>query len=78
MSRIKPSRPRGLLARLVFFFSRRMLGKVPTPVRVAANNPAILSGHAHMERAQQKAKTLPPALRSLVSLRVATLIGCPF
>ena len=78
MSRVPPSPPRGLFARIVFWFSRRMLGQVPMSLRVVAHHPRLLTGVAHMERAQTKAKTLPAALRSLVSLRVATLVGCPF
>ena len=78
MSRIPPSRPRGLFARLVFWLTRRMLGKVPTPLRVTANHRALLTGTVFMERGQSKASELPAAIKSLVSLRVATLVGCPF
>ncbi|MEM9494211.1 MAG: hypothetical protein AAGC55_34010, partial [Myxococcota bacterium] len=78
MSRIPPSPARGLFARVIFWFSRRMLGKVPSSLKVTAHHPALLAGVAHMERAQSKASALPAQLRSLVSLRVATRVGCPF
>jgi alkylhydroperoxidase family enzyme len=78
MSRLEPSKPRSLFARIVFFFTRRMLGKVPTPMRVTAHNPKIFKGMAQMELAQKGAKSLPPRLRTLVGLRVATRVGCLF
>ena len=78
MSRLTPSNPRGLLARIVFFFTRRMLGKVPTPMRVTAHNPKIFKGMVQMELAQKKASSVSPRIRALVGLRVATRVGCVF
>lgn len=78
MPRIAASSPRGLFARLVFWIARRQLGKVPTSLTVVAHNKQIFKGHVNMERAQLGAKHLDRNLKDLVSLRVATLIGCPF
>ncbi len=78
MSRIQPVERPGLLTRVVFWFTRRMLGKVPTPMRVAANHPKVFRGYVEMERALMAAKTLDIGVKRLVSLRAATRIGCPF
>jgi len=78
MSRLPNASPRGLLARIAFWFSRRMFGKVPSSLRVVAHHKALTAGVIHMERAQGKADELPASLTSLASLRVATLVGCPF
>lgn len=55
-----------------------MFGKVPSSLRVVAHHKALTAGVIHMERAQGKADELPASLTSLASLRVATLVGCPF
>ncbi len=68
----------GLLARLVFFMSRKRLGRVITPLRVAAHHRRLLRGYLHMELAQQAAHSISPALKALVDVETARRIGCPF
>ena len=73
----RPRRP-GLVARVIFFLTRRKVGQVPTPMQVMAHQPALLIGYARMELAHMKMKRVPGSLKSLASIRVSTLLGCPF
>ena len=45
-----------LIARIVFFFAKRRVGKIPNPIRIMALNTPILRGHGLMEQAQEKRK----------------------
>jgi len=76
--RIGPPSRRGLVTRIIFFLTRRKVGKVPTPMQVMAHQPALLMGYARMELAQMKMKRVPASLKSLASIRTSTLLGCPF
>jgi hypothetical protein len=76
--RIAPPRRRGLVARVIFFLTRRRVRKVPTPMQVMAHQPALLMGYARMELAQAKLSRVPASLKSLASIRSSTLLGCPF
>ena len=78
MARIVGCDARGLFARFVYFMLRRWLGRVPEPIRVVAHHGEILRGRVAMERALQRSKALPGPLKSLVELRVAMRVGCPF
>jgi hypothetical protein len=74
------ARPRrfGLVTRVIFFLTRRRVGKVPTPMQVMAHQPALLMGYARMELAQAKLSRVPSSLKSLASIRTSTLLGCPY
>ena len=76
--RIAPPRRIGLVARVVFFLTRRKVGKVPTPMQVMAHQPALLMGYARMELAQTKMSRVAGSLKSLASIRTSTLLGCPY
>jgi hypothetical protein len=76
--RIAPPRRRGLVARVIFFLTRRKVGKVPTPMQVMAHQPPLLMGYARMELAQMKLRRVPAPLKALASIRTSTLLGCPF
>ena len=79
MSRIDGvTRGGSLFARIAFFLTRRKVGRVIKPVRVHALHTTVLLGYGQMELAQEKAKRLPAALKSLGQILVATRIGCPF
>jgi hypothetical protein len=78
MTRIEGSPPRGFAARLIFFFTRRKLGKIATPLRVTAHHKGVLVGMAMMEQQQAKAKRVPVTLKGLAQIRTSTLVGCPF
>ena len=84
MARINgaPSNRGGLIRRLfvstVYSLTRRKVGRVVMPVQVTAHHPTILWGYGQMEQSQMSSKLLDSKLKGLASLRVATLIGCPF
>lgn len=67
-----------LLARIIFFFTRRRVGHVPRPVRIRALRPRLLMGYGQMELAHEKSNRVPPALKKLGQVRVAMRVGCPF
>jgi len=76
-----PSRQRlwsGLFTRIVYALTRRKVGRVVMPVQVTAHHPLILWGYGQMEQSLLSSRHMPAALKDLASLRVATLVGCPF
>ena len=68
----------GLLARVVYALTRRKVGRVVMPVRITAHHPQILWGYGQMEQSLLSSRKLDASLKDLATLRVATLIGCPF
>jgi hypothetical protein len=68
----------GLFARLVYFLTKRKLGRIVMPVQVTAHHPGILWGYGQMEQSLLSSHKLDEALKELATLRVATLVGCPF
>jgi hypothetical protein len=77
-----PANQGGLLRRvfvgLIYYLTRRRLGKVIMPVQVTAHHPKIFWGYIQMEQSQMSSKLIDPKLKGLAELRVATLVGCPF
>jgi alkylhydroperoxidase family enzyme len=72
-------RPRGLLLKIVYFFSRRQFGKVPTPIAVTSARmpPGFLSFYGKVSRLDKKLKlSSQPAL--LIREHVATINTCAF
>ncbi|HTW32315.1 MAG TPA: hypothetical protein VMD76_11600 [Candidatus Sulfotelmatobacter sp.] len=65
-------------SRLVYFLTRRRLGRVIMPIQVTARHPKIFWGYIQMERSQMGSKLVDHKLKGLAELRVATLVGCPF
>jgi hypothetical protein len=63
---------------LVYYVSRRRLGRLILPLQVTAHHGNIFWGYTQMERAQMASKLVDAKLKDLVELRVATLVGCPF
>ena len=78
MARIDGAPARGLFVRLVYFMTRRKVGRVVTPIQVTAHHRTLLFGYGMMEQAQMSSRRVDAALKSLASIRVATLVGCPF
>ena len=68
----------GLFTRIVYALTRRKVGRVVMPVQVTAHHPVILWGYGQMEQSLLSSRRMPAALKDLASLRVATLVGCPF
>jgi hypothetical protein len=68
----------GLFTRIVYALTRRKLKRVVMPVQVTAHHPQILWGYGQMEQSLLSSHRVDAALKELASLRVATLVGCPF
>lgn len=70
--------------RLVYWFVRRSIGKITgksrlvEPVKVTAHHPRLLKAVGQMEMGQAAANIVPAALKVLASMKVSTLVGCPF
>ena len=69
---------RRLFVGLVYFLTRRRLGRVIMPVQVTAHHGKIFWGYIQMEQSQMSSQLVDPKLKGLAELRVATLVGCPF
>jgi alkylhydroperoxidase family enzyme len=72
-------RPRGLLLKIVYFFTRRQFGKVPTPIAVSsARMPAgFLSFYGKVSRLDKKLK-LSSQTAVLIREQVASINTCLF
>jgi hypothetical protein len=72
-------RPPGLIPKIVFFFVRRQLGKVVTPLKVfAARMPAAFgSFHGKVSQLDKKLR-LPPKTVALIRQQVAGTNACLF
>jgi hypothetical protein len=69
---------RRLFVSLVYYLTRRRLGRVITPIQVTAHHAKIFWGYLQMEQSQMSSRLIDPKLKGLAELRVATLVGCPF
>jgi len=69
---------RRLFVGLVYYLTRRRLGRVIMPIQVTAHHPKIFWGYLQMEQSQMGSKLIDHKLKGLAELRVATLVGCPF
>jgi hypothetical protein len=84
MARIRGAEPSrqglfaGLLTRIVYALTKRKLGRVVMPVQVTAHHSQILWGYGQMEQSLLSSRRVDTALKDLATLRVATLVGCPF
>jgi len=84
MARIAGTDPRqhtflsGIFIRIVYALTRRKVGRVVMPVKIAAHHPGILWGYGQMEQSLFSSRRVDDSLKSLATLRVATLVGCPF
>ena len=67
-----------MLTRVAYRMVRKKVGKVVMPIKVHAHHFTLFGGMAAMEMAQDKAHDLDTVVKSLVQIRAATLIGCPF
>lgn len=67
-----------MFTRFAYGMVRRKVGKVIMPMKVHAQHLKLFGGMAAMEMAQDKAHDVDTVVKSLVQIRAATLIGCPF
>jgi alkylhydroperoxidase family enzyme len=72
-------RPRGLLLKLMYFFSERKIGKVPTPIKVfSARMPAAFTSFYGKISKLDKKLVLPPATAAVIREQVARTNDCRF
>ncbi len=68
----------GLFTRIVYAMTKRKIGRVVMPVKIAAHHPKLLWGYGQMEQSLFSSRLVDSGLKNLAQLRVATLVGCPF
>jgi alkylhydroperoxidase family enzyme len=72
-------RPKGLFMKLMFAITRRVLGKVPTPLATAsARMPGAFLRFGFKISLLDRKLTLPRPIAELIRERVATLNSCEF
>ncbi len=76
MARIEPPRHPGLWARTLFFFCRRMYGRVFRPLQMAAHVPGFLLPYAMTSRFAHAHGELSDDTRLLAMLLVGEINGC--
>jgi hypothetical protein len=74
---VEPQRA-GWLVRFIYWMARRKIGRVVLPIKIAAHHPRLLRSLGEMEAGQMAATSVDATLKSLASVKVAMLIGCPF
>lgn len=62
----------------VFQGSRDFFGRVITPSLVMAHRPEILLTHAKLGQAISTSTVVDGRLKTMVSVRAAQMVGCPF
>ncbi len=77
ISGVEPARA-NLFTRLAYWMTKRKLGRLVEPMKITAHQTRLLRAMGEMEMAQSAMRTVPLSLKSLASIKVATLIGCPF
>ena len=68
----------GLFVRIVYWFTKRKLGRVVTPVKITAHHRRLLRAMGAMEMGQDAARSVELTLKLLAEVKVAMLVGCPF
>src|SRR6185437_17173743 len=72
-------RPKSLIMKLVFYFTRRQFGKVPTPLTVFAARMPLAFGMFYGKVGSLDEKLLlPPEVALLVRVQVARINVCLF
>jgi hypothetical protein len=84
MARIEGADPgkqgmfQGMFTRIIYSMTKRKVGRVVMPVRIAAHHAKLLWGYGQMEQSLVSSRLVDEALKNLAEVRVATLVGCPF
>ncbi len=66
------------MVRPLYSYLKRTFGKELTPYKIWAYRPRLLFGFTFAMGAIELSKGLDTQVRSLVSIRTAQVIGCPF
>ena len=78
MARMAGKQRPGLLTRLVYWFVRRRLGRVPQPVQIMAHNGWMLAAGGMFDLMARRARTLSERDKGLAAVLVAMNVGCRF
>ena len=80
MARVEGVDPKqtSFLMRQVFKKVRKLLGRDLTPQKIVARVPRVFWVNALMEWLLGQRANVPQRLRSLLMLRTAARVGCPF
>ena len=84
MARIEGADPskqglfQGMFTRIIYALTKRKVGRVVMPAKIAAHHSKLLWGYGQMEQSQLGSRLVEATLKNLGELRVATLVGCPF
>ena len=68
----------GLVTRGVYLGTKRMLRRVPEPLRIMAHSKPVMWADVMFELALGRAHSVPARLKSLASIKAAALVGCVF
>lgn len=68
----------GWITKLLYRALHKRLGRVSKSKTLAAHHTPTLLATTWMDAVCSLARTIPPALKELVQLKVAMLVGCPF
>jgi hypothetical protein len=66
------------ITKLVFSKLKKQMGRVPKAKALAAYHTGTLLATTWMDAVCASAKTVPAAVKELVQLKVAVLVGCPY
>ncbi|WP_422928810.1 carboxymuconolactone decarboxylase family protein [Singulisphaera sp. PoT] len=83
MKGVEPSEA-GWFTRLIYRLVQHKMGKLTgarrlvEPIKVMGHHPGLLWAMGQMEMGQEAAKSVDVGLKSLASVKVATLVGCHF
>ncbi len=80
MARIRGVQPNqaNWFTRIVYWMTRRKIGRVILPVQITAHHTRLLRAMGEMENGQAAAKSVDARLKELASIQAATMVGCPF
>ena len=74
----------GLFIRLMYWLVQRKIGQITgkkkliDPIKIAAHHPRLLKALGQMEMGHEAARAVSATLKSLASIKAATLVGCPY
>jgi hypothetical protein len=68
----------GMFARYAFSVSKKRVGKVTEPLRIMGLASSVLMAAGGFEMGIARAKSVDERLKTLASIKVASMVGCVF
>lgn len=68
----------GPMLKFIYWMVRRKLGRMIGPIKVQAHHFRLLRATSSMELGQEAARRVPKDLKTLGSIKIAQMVGCPF